>query len=70
MENSEWPQNGDVFYWVRGDTGDICQGTWIKESQSCRFRYSVGNVFRSRGDAKLAIATQQQKAEDKRRAEK
>lgn len=60
-ENQDsWPQNGDCFYWVRSDTGDICAGMWIKESPSCRFRQSIGNIFRSKEDAKKAIARQQE----------
>lgn len=51
MENSEWPQNGDVFYWVRSDTGDICESRWNENSQSCKFRLMIGNVFRSQTDA-------------------
>ena len=59
-----WPQNGDVFYWVRSDTGDVCQGMWISSSTSCRFRQSIGNVFRSREDAKYAVSKQQAKRRD------
>lgn len=65
---SEWPKNGDTFYWVRSDTGDICEGMWIKESQSCYFRASIGNVFRSRQDARIAISRQQAMAETKKEA--
>lgn len=54
MGESEWPQNGDVFYWVRSDTGDICQSRWNENSQSCQFRRHIGNVFRSQVDARSA----------------
>lgn len=54
MGESEWPQNGDVFYWVRSDTGDICQSRWNENSQSCQFRRHIGNVFRSQVDAREA----------------
>ena len=54
MGESEWPQSGDIFYWVRSDTGDICQSKWSENSQSCRFRASIGNVFRSQVDARSA----------------
>ena len=49
-----WPQNGDVFYWVRSDTGDICESKWNENSQSCKFREQIGNVFRSQVDARNA----------------
>lgn len=62
------PSNGDKFYWVRSDTGDICEGIWIDGSNSCEFRWSIGNVFNSKTVAKVAIATQQNITEDKRRA--
>jgi hypothetical protein len=54
MDESSFPQNGDVFYWVRSDTGDICESKWNENSQSCRFRKSIGNVFRSQIDARNA----------------
>lgn len=54
MDESGFPQNGDVFYWVRSDTGDICESRWNENSQSCRFRKSIGNVFRSQIDARNA----------------
>ena len=70
MEDSEWPQNGDVFYWVRSDTGDICESKWNENSQSCRFRMDIGNVFRSRVDAREAIMRQYEKASDIKEAKK
>ncbi|MBO7720122.1 hypothetical protein J6S35_00585 [Candidatus Saccharibacteria bacterium] len=27
--NELWPQNGDVYYWVRSDIGDICESEWV-----------------------------------------
>ena len=53
-EESEFPTDGDVFYWVRSDTGDICESRWCSNSQSCLFRRSIGNIFKSRGDALAA----------------
>lgn len=70
MDSETWPQSGDVFYWARSDTGDICEGMWIDQSPSCQFRKSIGNVFRSRADAKEAIARQQAKETDRKIAEK
>lgn len=64
MEN-DFPKNGDKFYWVRSDTGDVCESTWIDGSSSCYFRKSIGNIFRSRTTAREAIARQQLKTEDK-----
>ena len=64
MDESEWPQNGDVFYWVRSDTGDICQSRWNENSQSCRFRRHIGNVFRSQVDARSAKLRQIERTVD------
>lgn len=64
--NEEFPQNGDRFYWVRSDTGDICEGLWIEGSPSCNFRKSIGNVFRSMTSAREAIARQQAREDDRR----
>ena len=69
MLNDEWPQNGDKFYWVRSDTGTVCEGMWIDGLQSCEFRRSIGIVFRSRETAKSAIRMQQAKQEDRLIAE-
>lgn len=63
--DSLWPQDGDVFYWVRSDIGAVCESIWIKESQSCKFRASIGNVFRSREDATQAIEAIKKLAEKK-----
>jgi hypothetical protein len=65
MGESEWPQNGDTFYWVRSDNGDICQSKWNDNSQSCRFRLQIGNVFRSQLDAQNAKFRQIERAIDK-----
>lgn len=65
MENEMWPQCGDAFYWVRSDTGDVCEGMWLDNSPSCQFRKSIGNVFRSKSDAKAAIYRQQAKETNK-----
>ena len=64
-DNSKWPANGDVFYWVRSDTGDICESKWCENSMSCKFRASIGNVFRSRIDAEYAMRSQIQRTIDK-----
>ena len=61
-----FPQNGDIFYWVRSDIGDVCKGIWLENSHSCKFRASIGNVFRSKGEAIEAIARQQAKEDDRK----
>ena len=66
--NSEWPASGDVFYWVRSDTGDVCESHWCENSMSCRFRLSIGNVFQSRKDAEHAIRSQIQRSLDRMEA--
>lgn len=70
MENSEWPQNGDTFYWVRSDTGDICESKFYENSQSCRFRRQIGNIFRSQLDAQNAKMRQIERVIDKEVAQK
>lgn len=65
-EVTEWPASGDVYYWVRSDTGDICQAEYIPGKASTEFRESIGNIFRSRADAKLAIIKLQAKIADRR----
>lgn len=51
----KWPQNGDVFFWVRSDTGDICQSEWNEENQYHQFRRATGNMFRTRSAAAQGI---------------
>lgn len=68
MGSETWPQNGDCFYWVRSDTGDVCEGMWLSNSASCQFRQSIGNVFHSRTDAKEAVWRQQARQNDRERA--
>lgn len=65
MEN-EFPMNGDKFYWVRSDTGDVCESIWLDNSDSCKFRQSIGNVFRSKVSARECIARQQARFEERR----
>lgn len=57
--NELWPQNGDVYYWVRSDIGDICQSEWVDGLKKHEFKKSIGNIFRTRADAQIAIVRQQ-----------
>lgn len=57
--NELWPQNGDVYYWVRSDIGDICESEWVDGLKKHEFKKSIGNVFRTRADAQIAIVRQQ-----------
>lgn len=67
MKNeTEWPVNGDTYYWIRSDTGDICESEYIVGNPSTEFRVSIGNIFRSREDAKKAIARLQAKVADRK----
>lgn len=68
--NEKWPVNGDVYYWVRSDIGDICKSQWVDGISHHEFKRSIGNIFRSIADARLAIAKQQAKAADAERARK
>lgn len=64
IETEEYPSNGEWFYWVRSDNGDICQSRWYDGSTYCQFRKSIGNVFKTANEAKFAIAKQQARVED------
>ena len=68
--NELWPQNGDVYYWVRSDIGDICQSEWVDGLKKHEFKKSIGNVFRTRNDAQIAIVRQQARVADKEAANK
>ena len=50
-----WPLNGDVYFWVRSDIGDICQSEWADDVAYHHFRKDTGNCFRTRADARKAI---------------
>lgn len=63
--SDKWPQNGDKYYWVSTNTGDICKSAWLDGVDVCEFRKSIGNVFRTRFGAKEAIARQQAQNEDR-----
>jgi hypothetical protein len=52
----EWPQDGDVYFWVRSDIGMICHSEWANEGPYHQFRKDTGNCFRTRADAKNAIS--------------
>lgn len=69
-ESTSWPAEGDTFYWIRSDTGDICESTYIHRKASVRFRESIGNMYRSIADAEEAVAILQAKEQDRRRAMK
>ena len=68
--NEIWPQNGDVYYWVRSDIGDICESEWVDGLKKHEFKKSIGNVFRTRNDAQIAIVRQQARVADKEAANK
>ena len=61
--SEEWPQNGDGYYWVRSDIGEICYSEWIDGLRRHEFRKSIGNVFRTEREARAAIARMQAWAE-------
>lgn len=58
-ENEGWPKNGNVYYWVRSDIGQICKSKWNEKVPYHEFRLSIGNVFRTRTEARKAIVKQQ-----------
>lgn len=66
MEETSWPVEGDVYYWIRSDTGDICKSVYCGRKPSTRFRESIGNIFRSVADAERAVAALQAKAQDRK----
>lgn len=51
-----WPQDGDVYFWVRSDIGMICHSEWADDGPYHQFRKDTGNCFRTRADAKEAIS--------------
>ena len=65
ITNELWPQNGDIYYWVRSDIGDICMSEWADGVHKHEFKKSIGNVFRTRAEAKAAIVRQQAKIMDR-----
>ena len=66
--NELWPQNGDVYYWVRSDIGDICESEWVDGLKKHEFKKSIGNIFRSKADAAAAVIRQRARVEDRVRA--
>ena len=56
---SDFPKNGDIYYWVRSDIGDVCKSEWSDGLRRHEFRRSIGNIFRSERDALAAVARQQ-----------
>lgn len=68
MENEDFPQNGDIYYWVSTNTGEICKSVWKSHNPYCQFRARTGNVFKSWEAAQAALAEHQNRVEDKRRA--
>lgn len=55
QEEVNWPQDGDVYFWVRSDIGMICHSEWADEGPYHQFRKETGNCFRTRADARAAI---------------
>ena len=53
---AEWPQDGDVYFWVRSDIGQICKSEWSDGVPHHAFRKATGNCFRTRVDAEKGIA--------------
>lgn len=52
---SNWPQDGDIYFWVRSDIGMICHSEWADDGPYHQFRKETGNCFRTRADARAAI---------------
>lgn len=62
---TDWPQNGDAYFWVRSDIGDICMSEWADGVKKHEFKKSIGNIFRTRSDAQVAIVRQQARVMDR-----
>lgn len=62
---TDWPQNGDAYFWVRSDIGDICMSEWADDVPYHEFRRSIGNVFPTRASAREAIVRQQARIMDR-----
>ena len=54
-EEEKWPQDGDVYFWVRSDIGMVCHSEWADDGPYHQFRKDTGNCFRTRADARNAI---------------
>lgn len=63
--NELWPQNGDIYFWVRSDIGDICMSEWADGVKKHEFKKSIGNIFKTRAEATVAIVRQQARVADK-----
>ena len=70
MEERDWPKNGDLYYWVRSDIGDICKSNWVDGVKMHEFRWSIGNVFHTENEARITLAEWQHGIEARRRAER
>ena len=55
VNNNVWPQDGDVYFWVRSDIGQICSSEWSDDGPYHQFRKDTGNCFRTRAEAREAI---------------
>lgn len=65
---TEMPKDGETYYWVSTNTGEICKSIWKSRNQFCIFRWSVGLVFRTWDSAHFALSDIQHDVENKRRA--
>lgn len=69
MEGSnEWPQPGNTYYWVSTNNGVICESVWRDYDEYCQFRKSVGDIFRTKLEARTAIKDWQARAADRAEA--
>ena len=59
VDDYDWLGDGSTYYWVRSDIGQICKSKWEDKVPHHHFRLSIGNVFRTRKQAKEAILEQQ-----------
>lgn len=53
-EQELWPQDGDE-YWYINDYGDAARGYWISVSCCNLDKFNIGNIFKTKEDAKRAV---------------
>ena len=65
MQEENWPTNGEIYYWVRSDIGQICRSVWNDGISNAVFRKNTGNCFKTRSEAVAAIARVKAWTEDR-----
>lgn len=54
QEEKEWPQDGEVYYYIHSDGGISCSNFYLNDS-FCKNILSIGNCFRTREEAEFEL---------------